>query len=132
MKYLLDSHTLIWSIISVSELSSDCRKIIENSNNEVLASHVSFWEISMKYALGKIDLNRIKPEQIPTLCRQMKIGILSLSEEVVSTSYMLPYEIHRDPFDRMLAWQAIKHDLILLSKDKALHAFKRHGLKIAW
>ena len=38
----------------------------------------------------------------------------------------------KQPFDRMLVWQAIQHDLTLVSRDRAMEAYRTEGLKILW
>lgn len=107
MKYLLDTHVLIWTIFDDEKLSEMSRKIIKNQDNEIYASIISYWEISLKYASGKLELMGITPDELPELARKMGIKTLGVNKKVVSAFYKLPKVKHKDPFDRMIIWQAI-------------------------
>ena len=67
MSFLLDSHTLLWAILDQKKLFRKVIHILEDSKNEVFVSVVTFWEISLKYALGKLDLNNILSDDLPGL-----------------------------------------------------------------
>ena len=62
MTYLLDTHSFLWAIFVPEKLSRSARETIRDQENEVAVSVVTFWEISLKYALGKLDLVKVKPE----------------------------------------------------------------------
>lgn len=132
MNYLLDSHTFIWSVIAKDKLSRNAASTIENSENEIFESHLSFWEISIKQELGKINLHGSTPEEFSDWCEKLNFKILPLSLHDVTTFYKLPRANHKDPFDRMLVWQAINRQFTLISKDKSLHLYSPLGLKILW
>ncbi|QEC75659.1 type II toxin-antitoxin system VapC family toxin [Mucilaginibacter ginsenosidivorax] len=132
MSFLLDSHTLLWAISDQKKLSSKVIRILEDGNNEVFVSAVTFWEISLKYSLGKLDLNGITPEQLPKLSEETGFSLLPLLPSESSGYYQLAANWHRDPFDRMLIWQAITNNLTLLSKDKNVEQYKSAGLKVVW
>ena len=68
-KYLLDSHILIWSIVDRSRLSEQVLKTIQDSNNQLLISAVSFWEIAIKHRKGKLDLENFQIQNIPEYCK---------------------------------------------------------------
>ena len=132
MSYLLDAHTLIWAVTTPDKLSPKVIEIIEDPANKVFISTVTFWEISLKFSLGKLDLRRRTPESLADTA--IKIGFthlpLSLKESV--EYHKMDAKWHRDPFDRMLIWQAINNDLTLLSKDKTIAQYKSVGLKVIW
>ena len=65
MKVLLDTHSFLWSAFSPEKLSQKARDAIERGENDVFVSVITFWEISLKFALGKINLSGITPEQLP-------------------------------------------------------------------
>ena len=132
MSFLLDSHTLLWAILDQKRLSPKVIAILEDSGNDVFVSAVTFWEISLKYALGKLDLNGVTPEQLPQLCKETGFEILPLLPSESSSYHRLDANWHRDPFDRMLIWQAIANNLTLLSKDKNVAQYKSVGLKLIW
>jgi PIN domain nuclease of toxin-antitoxin system len=100
--------------------------------NIVLVSAVSFWEISLKCALGKIEIKGASPEDLPGVARAMGFDLLPLDSETASTFFKLPREEHRDPFDRMLVWQAIRAELTLVTKDPGMAAYADQGLALLW
>jgi PIN domain nuclease of toxin-antitoxin system len=130
--YLLDTHTLIWSILETQKLSRTARGILIDRNNEICVSVVSFWEISIKTRLGKFLFN-ININDFPRYAREMGFRIIDLKEQEAITFHELPLnERHKDPFDRMLIWQSIVNDMVLISRDGAMDDYKKDGLKIAW
>ncbi len=62
MKYLLYTHAFLWSLFEVRKLPANIQYIIADKRNEVYVSVVSYWEISLKYAIGKLELNGVKPD----------------------------------------------------------------------
>jgi len=132
MSFLLDSHTLLWAILDQKKLSRKVLHILEDSKNEVFVSAVTFWEISLKYALGKLDLNNILPDDLPGLSSQTGFTLLPLLPFEAASYYRLDAGWHRDPFDRMLVWQALQNKLTILSKDKNIALYKSIGLQLVW
>ncbi|MFZ4615645.1 MAG: type II toxin-antitoxin system VapC family toxin, partial [Rectinemataceae bacterium] len=55
MKYLLDTHTLLWSLLDTKRLSKKAREILENRANEIYVSTIALWEIALKSSIGKLD-----------------------------------------------------------------------------
>lgn len=132
MSFLLDSHTLLWAILDNKKLSPKVISILEDTNHEIFVSAVTFWEISLKYALGKLDLSNIRPEDLTKLCEQIGFNFLPLLPSEAASYHQLNATWHRDPFDRMLIWQAMKNNLVLLSKDKNVSLYKSVGAKVVW
>ena len=132
MKYLLDTHTLLWVLFKDEELSEKARLAIQNSENEIFISVITFWEISLKYGIGKLELENITPEEIPDKSKEINIETIELTENEASTFFKLPKIKHKDPFDRLIIWQAINRNITLISKDKAMKAYKDFGLRILW
>jgi len=132
MNYLLDTHTFIWSTMYSSNLSSTARKIIEDKKNTIFVSTISFWEISLKYSLNKLDFLKILPQDLPNLAIESGFKHLPLFPENVANYNQLNEIWHKDPFDRMLIWQAIQKNLILISKDENVSKYQSSGLKIIW
>jgi len=132
MKYLLDTHTLLWVLFKDEELSEKARLAIQNSENEIFISVITFWEISLKYGIGKLELENITPEEIPDKSKEINIETIELTENEASTFFKLPKIKHKDPFDRLITWQAINRNITLISKDKAMKAYKDFGLRILW
>jgi PIN domain nuclease of toxin-antitoxin system len=71
MNLLLDTHSFLWSAFSPGKLSRKARAAIVDPESDVYVSAVSFWEISLKSALGKIELKDIAPEDLPGAAEQM-------------------------------------------------------------
>src|SRR5690606_7163240 len=105
---LLDSHTLLWAILDRKKLSSKVITILEDPTDEIFVSAVTFREISLKYSLGKLDLSDILPEDLPKLTEEIGFSFLPLLPVESAGYHNLRADWHRDPFDRMLIWQAIK------------------------
>jgi PIN domain nuclease of toxin-antitoxin system len=116
MKILLDTCEFLWLISGNSKISPKALSAVLNPENRVFLSTVSFWEISVRYGLGKLAL----PEHPSTFITQQRmahqIEPLVLDEDSVARLSVLP-SIHRDPFDRMLICQALAHGLTLASSD---------------
>ena len=92
-------------------------------------SVITFWEISLKFSLGKLELTGILPDKLPRIAKDTGFDILNLNKEIASSFYKLPRTKNKDSFDRMLAWQAINHDYTLLTKDDSFADYKSYGLK---
>jgi PIN domain nuclease of toxin-antitoxin system len=132
MNCLLDTHTFLWSAFDPAQISAKARGIIRNPDNIIHVSVVTFWEISLKYAIGKLELTQLLPDEFPGIARQMNLSIMNLSEQESATFYKLPQMEHKDPFDRLIIWQAIHNRMPLVSKDSKLKGYRRAGLKLIW
>jgi PIN domain nuclease of toxin-antitoxin system len=115
MKLLLDTHVLLWAAGEPKRLSRRARALLNDSDNELLFSVASLWEVAIKRVLGRSDF------QVDA--RLLRRGLLDngynelpiLSEHVVATE-SLP-AIHKDPFDRVLVAQATVEGVTLLTTD---------------
>lgn len=132
MIYLLDTHVLIWSLMDVGKLSSKVREIIENQENTILVSAVTFWEISLKVSLHKLNLQGVIPEDFPRLALETGYELIPILPEEAASYHQLKADWHKDPFDRMLIWQAIQRKVMLISKDDQVFKYANVGLKVVW
>jgi PIN domain nuclease of toxin-antitoxin system len=132
MKYLLDTYTLLWAIAEKDKLSPFVKEILQNRENSIFVSSISFWEISLKFSLGKLKLNAVLPDELPSLVLATGFELIGLSAEESATYYKLNITNHRDPFDRMLIWQAIQRNMSFISKDQHLTQYTVTGLKPVW
>jgi PIN domain nuclease of toxin-antitoxin system len=132
MKCLLDSHSFLWAVFDPERLSDSARDAIVRPDNEVYVSVIIFWEISLKYGLGKLLLPKTDPEDLPAVAEQMGLNTLDLNPLEAAGFHRLPRTAHKDPFDRLLIWQAIQRRLTLISKDRALDAYREYGLRTLW
>ena len=132
MNLLLDTHGFLWSLFTTDKLSKAVVREIKSPNNDVAVSVVTFWEISLKYALGKLELIGVKPEELPDFAAQMNLEILPITAAEASSFHKLPRLSHKDPFDRIIIWQAIQRKMTLVSKDRYFKAYRKFGLKTFW
>jgi len=132
MNYLLDTHVLLWVINDDTKLSTKAKEKIKDTENDIYVSAISFWEISLKFSLGKLKLRGFTPDNLTELSVQIGFKQLPLLHDECATYHHLINTIHRDPFDRMLIWQAIKHNFTLISKDSKASLYSGSGLKTIW
>jgi PIN domain nuclease of toxin-antitoxin system len=94
-------------------------------------SGINFWEIALKYSLGMLEFNGLNPEQISEVSMEAGYHVAELDYKVFASYYKLPKkENHKDPFDRMLIWQAIQNDYTLITKDEKIEQYVPDGLKV--
>lgn len=132
MNCLLDTHALLWTLFDPSRLGKKASDIIKNSEVTVSVSVVSFWEISLKYATGKLELSGVAPDDFPAIVCQSGFDILPIAAGDAATFHHLPRMEHKDPFDRLIIWQAISHKFALISQDSAFADYRKLGLKVLW
>ena len=122
MRLLLDTHIFLWFVSGSSKLPAGMREGISNPENEVYLSVVSIWESIIKYQLGKLPLPESPDIYLPKQRRRHRIYSLDVDEETVLQLAQLP-PIHRDPFDRLLICQALRHNFYILTVDLAIKAY---------
>ncbi|GAA4459524.1 type II toxin-antitoxin system VapC family toxin [Nibrella saemangeumensis] len=132
MNYLLDTHTLIWAVTEPQKLSTPVRNILEDSGQVILVSAISFWEISLKHSIQKLRLDKLTPEDFEQAAVATGFQLLDLDGSTAASYHKLTATYHRDPFDRMLIWQALQADFTLISKDEIIQKYTSEGLKVVW
>ena len=131
MKYLLDTHYILWTLFQPEMIKDAIKEILENDKDIKIVSTLSLWEISLKYSLGKLELKDTNPTEIHEKIIDSGFEISSIEDELFSSCYKLPRkEDHKDPFDRMLIWQAISKNYTLITKDRKIEQYIKDGLKI--
>ena len=129
MIYLLDTHIILWSLFEPDKISPAVRTILENDRDTKLISGVNLWEISLKCSLGKLTLGGMTPEEILDVLLDAGYELLELETRLLATSYQLPKKAdHRDPFDRLLIWQAISNGYVLITQDKKIEQYREDKL----
>jgi PIN domain nuclease of toxin-antitoxin system len=121
VRLLLDTHVLLWWLTDDRKLSKHARDMIANSDNDVLVSSASIWEVSIKAALGRLD---VELDDLEDAIARNGFRPLPIGFRHAITAGRLP-PVHRDPFDRMLVAQASVEELRLVSHDRV---FERYGL----
>ena len=131
MIYLLDTHFVLWSLFKPEEIADTVRQILENDTDTKLISGINLWEISLKYALGKLELGGTEPSKIVDTLLESGFTVAELESRLLATYHQLPRkDDHRDPFDRLLIWQAITSDYTLITHDKAIDQYRADGLRL--
>lgn len=132
MRYLIDSHILLWSLFKPSMLSKRVHEILNDTSNTIYVSSVSYFELSLKYSLGKLELENCGPEDLLREANKMGFQSLHLNSEDASSLHLLEFNDHKDPFDKMLFWQAIKNKLKFVTRDSKASAYVHQGLDVIW
>ena len=132
MNYLLDTHALLWAIFEPDKISAEIQALIRDPRNEICVSTISFWEISLKYALGKLSLVNCQPEDLPGVAEEMGLAVIAPDAGECAAFWRLPRLTHKDPFDRMLVWLAMQRQLCLITKDGRLPEYRELGLRTVW
>jgi len=128
MQILLDTCTLIWATLSSKAISAKARKLLADESNIIFVSAASAWEIATKVRSGKMP----EAEQLErNFLETMEIAgytILSLDASSALRAARLP-GLHRDPFDRILAAQALSLDIPVITPDPL---FDQFGVRRIW
>jgi PIN domain nuclease of toxin-antitoxin system len=132
MKLLLDTHAFLWAVMAPEKLGRKARTAMESPGNEIFVSAITFWELSLKYSLGKLQLEGIAPDELPSAAEDAGFSLCTIEPQIAASFHQIPRIGHKDPFDRMLIWQAIQSDFTLLSKDSAMKHYTELGLKVLW
>lgn len=127
MSLLLDTHALIWFATDLDRFAPETLNTIYASER-VLVSSVSAYEMTFKLTLGKLPVAQRLLANLAGYLERQRFHVLPLSLAHAEAAGRLPLE-HRDPFDRLLAAQALAEDLTLVSADQWLDLF---GVKRLW
>ncbi len=130
MNYLLDTHYLLWAVADSCKIKKRIRDIITDPENRIIVSSISFWEVSLKFALGKLMLKGFGPEDLPQACAEMGFQVETLSAFDSCRYHQLTTQYHKDPFDKMLIWQAMSNGHTFISSDKEMENYESVGLRL--
>lgn len=128
MKVLLDTHALLWWVLGNPRLSTVAATVLGDADTTIVVSAVSGHEIATKYRLGKLPVPARLAEHLDQMVAENGWQSLPLSMGHAQLAGRLP-GAHKDPFDRMLAAQALIEDLPIVTNDAAFAGF---GVKIIW
>lgn len=122
MKYLLDTHLLLWAGQEPERLSSAARTLMGDEANTLLFSAASLWEVAIKASLERrdfeIDIDEFHRELLAN-------GYVELPVTAAhAVSFRSIAARHNDPFDRMLLAQAIHEGLTLVTADRVLGSYQ--------
>ncbi|MDN5916941.1 MAG: type II toxin-antitoxin system VapC family toxin [Pseudonocardia sp.] len=118
MRLLIDSHVLLWWLDGADRLGATARAAIGDGDNEAVVSAATLWELSIKQAAGKLDVDVDLREH----SAEQGFRELPVSGRHAVAVRGLPRH-HRDPFGRMLIAQAGLEGLTLVTADRALAVY---------
>ena len=122
MRYLIDTHLLIWAARGTESLPVKIDDIINDLSHDIYVSIASLWEMAIKKSLRKLDID----DEIFENLESHGYKMLPVEPRHLKILMELPHH-HRDPFDRMLIAQSMVEKLTLITSDKTL---ERYGTKI--
>lgn len=128
MKILLDTQAFLWLSSDAPQLSKNAKKIFLNEKNNFSLSLVSIWEMAIKSSLGKLKLKPSLERFILNELQENGIEQMPITFQHITKIKALPFH-HRDPFDRLLAAQALIEETPILSIDDI---FESYGVKRLW
>jgi PIN domain nuclease of toxin-antitoxin system len=128
VKILLDTCSLIWATMSPAALSQKARKTLANESNVIFVSAASAWEIATKVRLGKLPGAEKLEQNYLAVMEEAGYELLAIDTASALRVGRLTAE-HKDPFDRMIAAQALALDVPVLSPDPQ---FDQFGVRRVW
>ncbi len=128
MKLLLDTHVFLWLIADDRRLSTTAKRVILDSDSELLLSTASVWEVLLKVQIGKLPLPTPVGIFLQRQFTDNAITSLPLTLEHVLRLENLPMH-HRDPFDRILIAQAIAESVPIVTADRQ---FAKYDVETIW
>lgn len=123
MNLLLDTHVFLWWAIEPHKLSVPVLGALQDRANKLVLSVVSIWEMQIKRQMGQLILPVSAKEFVAVQCATNGIDILPIVERHIWSLDQLPF-LHKDPFDRLLAAQAVVEGHTLVTNDKLLRQYQ--------
>lgn len=120
MKYLLDTHLLLWTSFEPQHLTFAASSLIADDHNELCFSVVSIWEVAIKFVKHPSSFTA-NPVTLRSglLRRGFREVALTSPHTLAITQLSL---LHRAPFDRILLAQALVEQITLATVDQQLSA----------
>ena len=128
MTVLLDTHVLIWAVLSRAKLTPTATELIADPTNTVLVSAASAWELATKVRLGKFPEAEPFENRFLDAISEAGYTLLPIEADAALRAGRLVAN-HGDPFDRMIAAQALSLDIPVISADRQLDLF---GIRRIW
>ncbi|MHB1173437.1 MAG: type II toxin-antitoxin system VapC family toxin [Lacisediminihabitans sp.] len=121
MRFLVDTHVLLWQAEDSNRMTEPTRRILQNSKNDLVFSVVSLWEIVIKNAKSRGEFS------VDPIALRIGLTEFGYSELPIRAEHLLEVAalepLHNDPFDRLLLAQARVEGLTLLTADRAALAY---------
>jgi PIN domain nuclease of toxin-antitoxin system len=128
VRLLLDTHAALWWLDDDKRLPASARRVLAKAEHDQFLSVAAAWEMAIKSSLGNLKLpvpvGRFIQEHLPA----NRIELLPVGFGDLARIEKMPFH-HRDPFDRMMAAQALERQLTIVSGDPL---FEKYGVKRVW
>jgi PIN domain nuclease of toxin-antitoxin system len=126
---LLDTHTLLWSLLEPKELSKEARRRIDlaQENNLLMICSISLWEIAMLSHKKRINIYEPLKDFLKSIVNIGGVMVKDISPEVASESVVLVDYFHGDPADRIIAATTKIHGATIITRDQKILDWAKHG-----
>ena len=128
MRLLLDANVLYWSVFDRASLTPKVRAALEDEANELLVSHGTLWELSLKTAKGNLPMPDSSIGFLLAKIKQIRMTQVPIEVSDILRTEQLPMH-HRDPFDRLLVAQAMERNLTIASSDGKIPLY---AVEVIW
>lgn len=122
MRFLLDTHVVVWTIYEPHRISSRVRLILEDPTNELIVSHSTLWELLNKVGRGQLRLTTGSVKEVFGRIQALGVTLLAVNLDDILAAAGLPH-LNSDPFDRMLVAQALAEDVPLITADTEIRQY---------
>lgn len=129
MTYLLDTHVVLWALTEPTRLGHQAREVIGDRSSRLVVSAASAWEIATKHRLGKLPQADVLLGAYSKHLDRLGVVRLAVADDHALLAGRLEWR-HRDPFDRMLAAQAMIESLVIVTGDPAFTGCR--GVQTLW
>lgn len=121
MRFLLDTHVLLWALAEPGRIPAGAREWLESPEHQVFFSAASIWEIAIKARIGRFRLS-LSVDEVAAAAVRTGFEELPVRASHTAATAKLPVH-HRDPFDRLLVAQALQEPARLLTVDRGLRRY---------
>lgn len=115
MRYLVDTHVLIWHALDDPRLSPEARQLLDDPAHQLAVSQATLWEIALNLSAGRLSLN-VPFARLETELLDNGFGVLPYDFEHYKILLNLPAH-HQDPFDRFIIAQSIAEGMVIITHD---------------
>ena len=121
MKYLLDTHVVLWVAENSPMLSDRVKAVILSESVEKYVSLASAWEVAIKLGTNKLSLDGGLSEFF-RMIDENGFHTLAVERDYLLQVTNLPNH-HKDPFDRLLVATAITENATLITIDENIYKY---------
>ena len=129
---LLDSHVWLWLVADEARVGTRNAWLVVRSHlaeGRTAISDITFWEIALKSAQGKIDLGPDAEATLKDARKKSRVGVIEVDREILTRSAMMN-DAHRDPADRIIMATALKYDLTIATADAPIIEYAKRNRKL--